>query len=203
MLGPRHHRDRSWAEFRSRGAHGDCGVEAGRSGSSIRHGARSVHLCRRGAAWTASCSNERPFRLYWDQDYRGLYLLYLAVRLWRSASETITIADAPHDTQITVLRSFFLGLATQLSNPKTAVVYASIFAAMLPSDQTWSSTFAIVPLMFAIETEVSRPARLHEWPYANYGAVALTRGPKTSCSVRGLHGCALQHAPMLGDLPVP
>ena len=133
----------------------------------------------------------------------GLYLLYLAVRLWRSASETITIADAPHDTQSTVLRSFFLGLATQLSNPKTAVVYASIFAAMLPSDQTWSSTFAIVPLIFAIETEVSRPARLHQWPYANYGAVALTRGPKTSCSVRGLHGCALQHAPMLGDLPVP
>jgi threonine/homoserine/homoserine lactone efflux protein len=82
----------------------------------------------------------------------GLYLLYLAVRLWRSASETITIADAPHDTQSTVLRSFFLGLATQLSNPKTAVVYASIFAAMLPSDQTWSSTFAIVPLIFAIET---------------------------------------------------
>jgi threonine/homoserine/homoserine lactone efflux protein len=82
----------------------------------------------------------------------GLYLLYLAVRLWRSASETITIADAPRDTQSTVLRSFFLGLATQLSNPKTAVVYASIFAAMLPSDQTWSSTFAIVPLIFAIET---------------------------------------------------
>src|SRR5215212_5685905 len=82
----------------------------------------------------------------------GLYLLYLAVRLWRSASETITIADAPHDAQSTVLRSFFLGLATQLSNPKTAVVYASIFAAMLPSGQTWSSTFAIVPLIFAIET---------------------------------------------------
>src|SRR5215212_7463590 len=82
----------------------------------------------------------------------GLYLLYLAVRLWRSASETITIADAPRDTQSTVLRSFFLGLATQLSNPKTAVVYASIFAAMLPSGQTWSSTFAIVPLIFAIET---------------------------------------------------
>ena len=82
----------------------------------------------------------------------GLYLLYLAVRLWRGASETITIADAPHDTQSTVLRSFLLGLATQLSNPKTAVVYASIFAAMLPSGQTWSSTFVIVPLIFAIET---------------------------------------------------
>ena len=79
-------------------------------------------------------------------------MLYLAVRLWRSASETITIADAPHDTQSTVLRSFFVGLATQLSNPKTAVVYASIFAAMLPSGQTWSSTFVIVPLIFAIET---------------------------------------------------
>jgi threonine/homoserine/homoserine lactone efflux protein len=82
----------------------------------------------------------------------GLYLLYLAVRLWRSASETLTIADAPHDPQSTVLRSFFLGLATQLSNPKTAVVYASIFAAMLPSGQTWSSTFVIVPMIFAIET---------------------------------------------------
>jgi threonine/homoserine/homoserine lactone efflux protein len=49
-------------------------------------------------------------------------------------------------------RSFFLGLGTQLSNPKTAIVYASIFTALLRPGQTWSSALLIVSLIFAIET---------------------------------------------------
>jgi len=51
-----------------------------------------------------------------------------------------------------VVRSFFLGLATQLSNPKTAVVYASIFAALLPTGQTSSSGLVIVSLILTVET---------------------------------------------------
>jgi threonine/homoserine/homoserine lactone efflux protein len=82
----------------------------------------------------------------------ALYLLHLAVRLWRGATDTVKIADTPRSPQSATRKSFFLGLATQLSNPKTAVVYASIFAAMLPSGQTWSSAFVIVSLIFAIET---------------------------------------------------
>jgi threonine/homoserine/homoserine lactone efflux protein len=79
----------------------------------------------------------------------ALYLLYLAVRLWRGATDPVKITDTPRSPQSATRKSFFLGLATQLSNPKTAVVYV---AAMLPSGQTWSSAFVIVSLIFAIET---------------------------------------------------
>src|SRR6266851_1675141 len=62
----------------------------------------------------------------------GLYLLYLAFRLWRGAAEPIVVPSSAERRAPGPLRSFCLGLATQLSNPKTAVVYGSIFAALLP-----------------------------------------------------------------------
>ena len=48
-------------------------------------------------------------------------------------------------------RSFWLGLSTQLSNPKTTIVYASVFAALLPADvPLW--LFAVLPLfIFLLE----------------------------------------------------
>jgi threonine/homoserine/homoserine lactone efflux protein len=82
----------------------------------------------------------------------ALYLLYLAVRLWKGATDPLRITDTSPSPRSTIYTSFFLGLATQLSNPKTAVVYASIFAALLPSGQTWSSAFVIVSLIFTIES---------------------------------------------------
>jgi threonine/homoserine/homoserine lactone efflux protein len=50
------------------------------------------------------------------------------------------------------LRSFGIGLTTQISNPKTAIVYASIFAALLPaSPPTWI-LLALPPAVFLVET---------------------------------------------------
>src|SRR3954462_4990479 len=82
----------------------------------------------------------------------GAYLLYLAFRLWRGAGEPIAVPEASGAVPASVLKSFFLGLGTQVSNPKTAVVYASIFAALLPTGQTWSSGSVLVCLIFAVET---------------------------------------------------
>src|SRR5216683_6554114 len=62
----------------------------------------------------------------------GLYLLYLAFRLWRGAAEPVIVPGTAERRAPGTFRSFCLGLATQLSNPKTAVVYGSIFAALLP-----------------------------------------------------------------------
>jgi threonine/homoserine/homoserine lactone efflux protein len=49
-------------------------------------------------------------------------------------------------------RSFSTALLTQLSNPKTIVVYASIFAAFLPKSVPLAVAFGLPIGIFAIET---------------------------------------------------
>jgi threonine/homoserine/homoserine lactone efflux protein len=62
------------------------------------------------------------------------YLAYLGVMMLRHAKET-PIANAEG---VEPSSGFFQGLRTQLSNPKTVIVYASIFAALMPrSPEPW------------------------------------------------------------------
>lgn len=85
----------------------------------------------------------------------GLYLLYLAWRLWQGAGrplQTAGIEAGAEAADATPWRSFLLGLTTQLSNPKTAVVYGSIFAALLPAHPSTALYVALPPLIFLIET---------------------------------------------------
>jgi threonine/homoserine/homoserine lactone efflux protein len=82
----------------------------------------------------------------------GLYLLYLAVGLWRGAADPIALADRSERGRGGWLRSFRLGLATQLSNPKTAVVYGSVFAALLPADPSATIYALLLPPIFILET---------------------------------------------------
>ncbi|MBW8892186.1 MAG: LysE family transporter, partial [Burkholderiales bacterium] len=49
-------------------------------------------------------------------------------------------------------RAFLLGMGTQVSNPKTAVVYASIFAAFLPREVPLALALAVPAVIFCIET---------------------------------------------------
>ena len=79
------------------------------------------------------------------------YLIYLAVQLWRGAGAPIAAADVAPFRLSSRWRSFALGLATQLSNPKTAVVYASIFTALLPADHPGWWAALVLPSIFAIE----------------------------------------------------
>ncbi|CAG9202865.1 L-lysine permease [Paraburkholderia tropica] len=81
----------------------------------------------------------------------GLYLLYIASRIWRGAGEPIAMnRDVAGGTRPG--KSFWMGLTTQLSNPKTAVAYGSIFVALLPQHPPTWCYFALPPLVFAIET---------------------------------------------------
>jgi threonine/homoserine/homoserine lactone efflux protein len=80
----------------------------------------------------------------------GLYLLYLAISLWRGAGEPIALSDAGAPMAATD-RSFWLGLSTQLSNPKTTIVYASVFAALLPADVPLWLFAVLPPLVFLLE----------------------------------------------------
>jgi threonine/homoserine/homoserine lactone efflux protein len=91
----------------------------------------------------------------------GLYLLYLAVRMWRGAGTPLgktagtplaMNAGTPADGRAPSLgRAFVVALATQLSNPKTAIAYASIFAALLPKEPPPHLLLFLPPVIFLIE----------------------------------------------------
>ena len=81
----------------------------------------------------------------------GLYLLYLASKIWRGAAAPLALSSEHAASGGNLRRSFWIGLSTQLSNPKTAVAYGSIFAALLPQHPPLWCYFALPPLVFAIE----------------------------------------------------
>ncbi|MES2246952.1 MAG: LysE family translocator [Pseudomonadota bacterium] len=87
--------------------------------------------------------------------FGGAYLIYLGFRIWRGARQPLAITpdtDASPRSQGRSGRTFLLGLATQVSNPKTAVVYASIFAALLPREVPLVLALAVPAVIFCIET---------------------------------------------------
>ena len=60
----------------------------------------------------------------------GLYLLYVASRMWRSNSAVLN----GHTTSISALAAFRLGLLTIITNPKAALFFGSVFAASFPPE---------------------------------------------------------------------
>lgn len=99
----------------------------------------------------------------------GTYLVYLGFRIWQGAADPIVIPETSEFRSTSCLRSFSLALATQLSNPKAAVVYASIFAALMPASPPSWLLIALPPLLFVVEAT---------W----YAVVALafsSKGPRT------------------------
>jgi threonine/homoserine/homoserine lactone efflux protein len=82
----------------------------------------------------------------------GVYLIFLAIQLWRGARVPIGMDEVSAGGGGSLRKFLLLGLATQLSNPKTAIAYASIFTALLPADApTWVAG-VILPTIFLIET---------------------------------------------------
>jgi len=87
--------------------------------------------------------------------FGGAYLVYLGIRIWRGARQPLAMAQdagASLPQSGRGKRTFLLGLATQVSNPKTAVVYASIFAAFLPREVPLVLALAVPAVIFCIET---------------------------------------------------
>lgn len=82
----------------------------------------------------------------------GIYLAWLGIRIWRGASEPLASTGMAVPQGRSLLRVFAFALVTQLSNPKTAVVYGSIFAAMLPVAPPVWLLVVLPPLVFVIET---------------------------------------------------
>ena len=76
----------------------------------------------------------------------GLYLLWLGYKIYRGAAQPMDFAAGGMVAEHSLLKTFRDGLYTQLSNPKTALVFASIFTALLP-ERIPLAFYYIVPLM--------------------------------------------------------
>lgn len=100
----------------------------------------------------------------------GLYLAYLGLCIWRGA-ETPFIADIGADDRSEPLSARFLamGLTTQLSNPKAAIVYASVFAAFLPAEASFAFKASIALIVLVVEAG---------W-YSLVALVLSSPGPRT------------------------
>ena len=72
----------------------------------------------------------------------GIYLVYLATRLWRSAAAP----DGRASTSLTPLAAFRLGFFTNITNPKSALFFGSVFATALPHDPTPGLLVAVAAL---------------------------------------------------------
>lgn len=82
----------------------------------------------------------------------GVYLCYLGYRIYAGAKRPLSIADdRVGHVQRSARISFWYGLTTQLSNPKTAVVYGSVFAAFLPATLSLALAATLVAVVFALE----------------------------------------------------
>lgn len=65
--------------------------------------------------------------------FGGCYLAYVGVKIWRQAKQPFTEAQSAHAGR-TLNQSYWYGLATNLSNPKSLVFFSTMFASLLTSD---------------------------------------------------------------------
>lgn len=128
----------------------------------------------------------------------GLYLAYLGWRIWRGAGQALGGMDTGERSTTSQVRAFVRGLSTQLSNPKTAIVYASVFAAFLPPAHSLVFSATVVAAMFCIEagwyavvavvlsSEAPRSAylRYKAWIDRTAGGVMMVLGLKLVASAR-------------------
>lgn len=82
----------------------------------------------------------------------GLYLCWLAYRIWGSDHAAAIQKGNNTDRGRGNGHSFMIGLATQLSNPKAAFAFVGIFAAFLPAEVPGYSYAIFCLLAFTIDT---------------------------------------------------
>ena len=82
----------------------------------------------------------------------GMYLLYLAYKILKHSSETLSAEEVKIQKKS---KSFFkalgFGFLTQISNPKTAIIIGSIFAALLPQELPQYGEVLLCLLAFFID----------------------------------------------------
>lgn len=80
----------------------------------------------------------------------GCYLLWLALNMFRPGKTSS--ADLTQAAPVSAYKAFGIGVITQISNPHTALVFASIFTATLSAHISLSMTIALPVMAFVIDT---------------------------------------------------
>ncbi len=80
----------------------------------------------------------------------GIYLLWLAYKIIRHAKEPISM-DNDASTRMSFPQAYRSGLVGQLSNPKIAIILASVFTALLPKEIPTYYYFVLPILCFFID----------------------------------------------------
>ena len=81
----------------------------------------------------------------------GLYLIYMAWGMWRTADVPLDM-NAASKTPRSAASAFQLGLWTQLANPKPAVLFSAIFIGTVPPGTSGWVIAALLAVVFFNET---------------------------------------------------
>lgn len=83
--------------------------------------------------------------------FGGIYLIYLAYKTWVSAPTPLKAENNNNSSEDGLFRHFWIAAVTMLSNPKAAVQYGIIFAAMLPESPTFTVMVVLPISVFTLE----------------------------------------------------
>ncbi|MGH1414721.1 MAG: LysE family translocator [Pelagimonas sp.] len=120
----------------------------------------------------------------------GLFLIYVAVLMWRSASDSMPqMTDKAPRSRMSAMRMGFLAFAT---NPKPAVFFGAVFVGLLPTDASVLSRVVLVAVIglnetlwyltvarvFSLPTPRAIYARVKAWTDRAFGALIALFGLK-------------------------
>ncbi len=92
-----------------------------------------------------------PALLYALKIVGGLYLIYMAWGMWKTADQPLDMAETTRPPR-TAVSAFRLGLITQLANPKPAVLFSAIFVGTVPPHTPAWVYAALLLVVFLNET---------------------------------------------------
>lgn len=81
----------------------------------------------------------------------GAYLVWVGFHLWRDAARPFVTADA-RPVPRSALSALWLGLVTQLTNPKPVVLLSAIFLGTVPPGTLLWQRLALLAVLFSFET---------------------------------------------------
>lgn len=92
-----------------------------------------------------------PFLYGFFKFFGGLYLLYLAYKIWKHSDESLSMNMKLEKNSKSFSKAILFGFLTQISNPKTAIIIGSIFAALLPKELPAYSELLLCLIAFFID----------------------------------------------------